>query len=1741
MKTLGRTDGRPSPGPATTRSAAPRERSRETTGPARAVKAQTGSRGPGIDALSPLRVDWAAGIAARHLERAKHLSGFRSYFAESSPTHAKIDGLAGAETLVTFTQPQVSCIHRLYWSLPPDVPFEDLARALAKEPEFAKRKEPITVSQLERLFRRTPAAFPWSWPKRMVVATSYAVVATALEAPRGTSAAGVIDRLRERFPNAFDRKTIQDWTRDEWLRDEPRMEFLALLPRDERGRPVIQGLGADDEVKRAGGRMVLDQALADRVTALGNDSRVKWGWSVEQFVAFVDEQLGGGFTFNSYESLVGKKHLARPVPPWTVLKRLAMERLANDIAALHADPKRNITSTGEMSRVLHDELGYPVYDRTHYEYVRRYFPQVPNFKTAKSNASRDEAQALAAHLQGRHTKEHFQIARELGHDEERARYLVSIARAADPNLEPNDTATRRPYSREEIAAVADAVRRAPVGARTSEIYRILAREHPQFTAQRQLSNPRNIKYALSRYLGIRDISAHGERRLAELLAETARAEPAPKSFAQLVERARERHPIAYVDETIGEFRRRWAERPRPQAVIDLVDELGTLPWEALERPRYDVLCRELAAHFPSARLRPGPVAGLQASQTKLLHRLYWEAPPSADVDALLTAARQERPDLFADVTPRQVLGVFAAARDSFPWSMRDRGFVLHSFLLVEALTSEHRHSSLGDVIARLQRQHPGFPDASSFTRAIRGTWNEHPERFPFLARLPQDEQGRPLLAPATDEPRFARGKRLVFSEELAKRVRALCLGDEVRYDWSAADLREHLSRELDAPFADSSLIKLRREFPDIVPSYEEIRVRARQNFVALIRKLHDSGVDDRHALMDALHTQHGFPRYDPNLLRSLRAEFGDVLPSFRDLKTQNTLAEARAYLDLIKANPDRGIYELGESLGLSRQEIYYRLGLIHQSWPGEIQGAGPTAPYTDEDKRMLRDALDGAPMFATTQEVFDILRAESPAFCERHPLSSPATLNAVYRRELGIDWREYQHARLRAVVVHVAGRSGPGYPLRELFEAIRHEYDVRLSLQRFYDIAGDWRAHPERYPELAPLRDEAGLYPWERGRVPLSEDLAERVGAVLSAHPKWTVRQCVVHLMKDPAIAHRYPTLDEASVAFLRDAFPRHFKARADLGVKTEHELTATSLQHIADRILAVARERGTTAGLTPRVLARELDLGEAAILQALQRYPAKFPWSRPAQRAGLDLALAARIALTIEQAPPDATPADVIAALKRDAALAARYPQLDERMLDRAAEHYPDLVPSWDTRRRMLAAALVGQGSGELAAGSVSARASRLARETQLIPRDMPICRELAAQVKSPPFADAEIMCVQHMLGGQVPFFDLLRELGAAPHRTTLVGVPYSTNDTVVDVLTDRGWDVRSPPLDMVEWKNTVREALYERLLSALATNRRVVVLDDGGLVAELLDQDPFLRDHAQRFSLVEQTRRGITVAESTQLMTSVVNAAQSWGKVLEGALIGENLSQRLMLRLGRLGITSLEGVRVGLVGSGVIGTPLAQQLIDAGAVVSVREKDPAALARALELGCLDGTKDKEEFFGGQDIILTATGVRCIGPEELRLIPGGTILGQSSSKLVDIDRDALDALASAEGGRVEVIDGESHPPTLRYVLPDGRSIDLLASGFPISFTGEVNNLDVREVDLTHALMLIGMLQAVRAKVAGFKHLVLEPQRQVVERFAQIESVQEKHQGPVKLTQLTIERALENKGRADARTPKRLR
>ncbi|MEZ4273615.1 MAG: hypothetical protein R3C68_19910, partial [Myxococcota bacterium] len=142
-------------------------------------------------------------------------------------------------------------------------------------------------------------------------------------------------------------------------------------------------------------------------------------------------------------------------------------------------------------------------------------------------------------------------------------------------------------------------------------------------------------------------------------------------------------------------------------------------------------------------------------------------------------------------------------------------------------------------------------------------------------------------------------------------------------------------------------------------------------------------------------------------------------------------------------------------------------------------------------------------------------------------------------------------------------------------------------------------------------------------------------------------------------------------------------------------------------------------------------------------------------------------------------------------------------------------------------------RGEAEQYLGDPSVLASAVRASS--IPEAMPLITRAAQMIPADSFAGFYAVCVQHVLGTQVPLFKALASKGLEPDRVEIVGVPYSTNFITQSVMKNLGYHINTPSLSD-QWDveqamaRAVQSALERILKRACMDGQPILVMDDGG-----------------------------------------------------------------------------------------------------------------------------------------------------------------------------------------------------------------------------------------------------------------------------------------------------------------------
>ena len=375
-------------------------------------------------------------------------------------------------------------------------------------------------------------------------------------------------------------------------------------------------------------------------------------------------------------------------------------------------------------------------------------------------------------------------------------------------------------------------------------------------------------------------------------------------------------------------------------------------------------------------------------------------------------------------------------------------------------------------------------------------------------------------------------------------------------------------------------------------------------------------------------------------------------------------------------------------------------------------------------------------------------------------------------------------------------------------------------------------------------------------------------------------------------------------------------------------------------------------------------------------------------------------------------------------------------------------------------------------------AKSLALASQYARIPFKLPLVDKVLERSKKHSLhGRINLLWIGHLLATSYPLALALREAGVSRGDFQIVGTPYGSNPAVVESLREMGFEIRVPTLDPAAYEKQVELALNEMVKRHRENQKTILVMDDGGLVARLLAKHPKrYRSISGNIKIVEQTTRGITEAETAGVAHPIVDVARSQSKKREAKYIGPAVARKVSQALSRYGKQVAKKNAVIMGGGGWVGRHVAEALRDAGAKVTVVETSSVRRAAMKRRG-FDVVSDsgKRSALKKADIVIGASGKQSLSYADLQGLKDGVAIASASSKRLEFEMDTL----SKHAKRKTV--ASSNPlvrlPSAEYQL-GGKSILAIGDGWPVNFDGDVEDINPEEIQLTRAVMLLGLFQA---------------------------------------------------------------
>lgn len=327
----------------------------------------------------------------------------------------------------------------------------------------------------------------------------------------------------------------------------------------------------------------------------------------------------------------------------------------------------------------------------------------------------------------------------------------------------------------------------------------------------------------------------------------------------------------------------------------------------------------------------------------------------------------------------------------------------------------------------------------------------------------------------------------------------------------------------------------------------------------------------------------------------------------------------------------------------------------------------------------------------------------------------------------------------------------------------------------------------------------------------------------------------------------------------------------------------------------------------------------------------------------------------------------------------------------------------------------------------------------------------------------ECHLICVQHILATTISLFDALFKKGLDPRNLSAIGKCYSTRPEALKYLIEKGIDVAYESQHFNPYRTFDQEfqcvllKFFQERISRLEKMgcKKLIVLDDGGelllFVNSLLQEKNFWRG---KIVGIEQTTAGYEKLKLQDLSFPVINVARSNIKLFhESPFIARIAVERLIAHLSTIGLFPKNAL---IIGNGAVGSHIYSEIKQ---LFRTEIFDLDKSRSSIQNGLL--SENLKKF----DLIIGCTGKTVILPDQFRFLKKGACLVSVSSS--DREFSGYDLRKN--------IKNISFCHQNIYT----RGIHLLNCGFPINFDDAYDEIDTQEFQLTRAILLGGIYQAI--------------------------------------------------------------
>lgn len=357
-------------------------------------------------------------------------------------------------------------------------------------------------------------------------------------------------------------------------------------------------------------------------------------------------------------------------------------------------------------------------------------------------------------------------------------------------------------------------------------------------------------------------------------------------------------------------------------------------------------------------------------------------------------------------------------------------------------------------------------------------------------------------------------------------------------------------------------------------------------------------------------------------------------------------------------------------------------------------------------------------------------------------------------------------------------------------------------------------------------------------------------------------------------------------------------------------------------------------------------------------------------------------------------------------------------------------------------------------------------------------LTRASAAQIEKP-LKKTAIFYVHHSLETSVNLVEAIIALGAQPKNIFVLEKHYSRCPEVAQKIIELGvyYQPCSTQISLGGFLTSfVRDInwMWSKLIDNIGADiEEILILDHGG---HALTYTPSILFEKYKVIGIEKTTSGFINLQEQNLLPpfpliGVANCAAK--KILESPLIAEAVVNKLH------SIIPLkdENITCGVVGYGAIGKAVATKLYEMGHKVMVFDSNPEQLKPIKNTKGLVTTNELSSLIAFSDYIFGCSGqdIAAKSLDPFILSPRDKVLISCSSE----DKEFLSLIKAIPQRRV----GKSITKPLdniQYRTAMGATIRILRGGFPVNFDHSGVSVPAKDIQLTRALVLAAVLQAVQ-------------------------------------------------------------